>query len=169
MSRLIFQIFSLTFILNESCTSSKPAITQKSEKENYSNPSDSLFFSMERTPCYGKCPVYKVNIYRSGHASFEAIRNVADKNGIYKTTFTKEEMKMISDKAEEIKYFEMEIEYDSPVTDLPSVITSLNFNDKKKTIRDRHKGPPELRQFEKLAEEIINGKGWEKIGEGNKN
>ncbi len=163
MNRLIFLILPLFFLLNESCTSSKPAIAQKSETKANSKPSDSLFFSIERTPCYGRCAVYKVNIYLSGHATFEAIRNVTDKDGMYKTVFTKEEMKMISDKAEEIKYSEMENEYDSPVTDLPSVITSLNINGKRKTIKDRHHGPPELRQFEKFAEEIINGKEWKII------
>lgn len=162
MKPLFFLSVFTAFVLNQSCTSNK-AIAQKPGKETNPGSSDSLFFSLERTPCYGKCPVYKIIIYQSGYATFEAIMNVQNKAGLYQTEFSTEEMKLISDKAEEIKYFSLEDEYDSPVTDLPSVITQLNVNGKKKTIKDRHHGPPELRQFEKFSDELINGKEWKKI------
>lgn len=159
MKLLTLLIFLTAFILNESCTSTKSMSQEQDKGKN----SDSLFFSLERTPCYGKCPVYKVNIYQSGYATLEAIRNVGEKSGMYDAGFSKEEMKMLKDKAEEVKYFDMENEYDSPVTDLPSVITSLNADGKKKKIRNRHHGPPELKKFEKFADELINGKEWKKV------
>lgn len=159
----LFPFMFLTFfILYQSCTSSKTAIAQK---PGNSPNSDSLFFSLERTPCFGKCPVFKINIYQNGYATLEAIRNVGDKNGFYQTAFTPEDLKSISDKAVEIKYFEMENIYDSPVTDLPTVITSLNYNGRLKTIQNRHQGPPELRQFEKFVQELADGKDWTKTEE----
>lgn len=126
---------------------------------------DSLFFSMERTPCYGRCAVYKLHIFRSGYATFEALRFVEGKEGLYQAKFTKEELKSLTEKIEEIKYFGLADEYNSPVTDLPSVITSVNLKGKKKSIKDRHQAPPELRQLEKFAEDLLNGKDWKKTVE----
>lgn len=164
MKPLFFLVVFLVFSLNESCTSPKAIAGKPGHEANPGSP-DSLFFSIQRTPCYGTCPVYKVTIYRSGYAIFEATRNVTGKEGKYEATFTKEEMKMISDKAGEINYFSLDNEYDSPVTDLPSVITELAVDGKKKSIKNRHHGPPELRQFEKFCDGLINGKEWNRISD----
>lgn len=152
---LVNIIFFLVIMLLIDCTTSKKTVIKNNE-------TDSLFFSIEKTPCYGKCAAYKVIIYKSGFATMNAIRFVPEKEGMYKTQFTAEEMKMISGKAEEIKYFNLENVYDSPVTDLPTVITGININGKNKTIRNRHNAPAELRQFEKFADEMIHGKTWKK-------
>lgn len=37
-------------------------------------PYDSI--SLERTPCFGTCPVYNVTFYRNGHAEYEAVRHL---------------------------------------------------------------------------------------------
>ena len=37
-------------------------------------PYDSI--SLERTPCFGKCPVYNVTFYRNGRAEYEAVRHL---------------------------------------------------------------------------------------------
>jgi len=34
-------------------------------------PGDSLFVSLSRTPCYGRCPIYKLDIYDSGYSEYE--------------------------------------------------------------------------------------------------
>jgi hypothetical protein len=146
----------LTVILYQ-CSS---ALKMDRDKTRETESGDSLFFFMEKTPCYGRCPVYKIFVYKSGYAVLEATMNVEGKSGAYRTTILKEEMKAISDKAMEIKYFSLNDEYNSPVTDLPSTKTSLNLNGKKKSIRNRHQGPRELREFEKFAEGIFMNQEW---------
>lgn len=39
--------------------------------------SESRIATLERTPCYGTCPVYKVTLHSDGSVSFEGTRNVS--------------------------------------------------------------------------------------------
>src|SRR5690554_8070209 len=47
-------------------------------------PKDSLIISFEKTPCFGRCPVYKIKVFESGFAIYEGI-NFAEKMGTYST------------------------------------------------------------------------------------
>jgi hypothetical protein len=70
----------------QTVTTTKTAPTPPTEpqtKGHYDGPrfggpgkTDSLFFSMERTPCFGQCKAYRINVYRSGYATFEGRSNV---------------------------------------------------------------------------------------------
>lgn len=120
---------------------------------------DSLFASIERTPCFGRCPTYSVKIYKSGYVIYEGIRFV-DKLGTYSTRISEREIQAIINKANEIGYFELNEVYDSPVTDLPSTITYLSVNGQKKRIKDRVSGPEKLREYEKIFDGIFENLEW---------
>ncbi|MFH1321890.1 MAG: DUF6438 domain-containing protein, partial [Bacteroidota bacterium] len=86
---------------------------------------DSLFASIKRTPCYGRCPTYSISIYKSGYVIYEGIRFV-DRIGTYSTQISEKEIQKIIAKANETGYFDLNDVYDSPVTDLPTTITYLS-------------------------------------------
>src|SRR5690606_33695285 len=86
---------------------------------------DSLFFRMEKTPCYGECPIYTVNIYKSGRATYEG-KNFVENIGMYQAWFSEQEMKQLISLAKDADYFHLEHVYDAAVTDLPSTSTILN-------------------------------------------
>ncbi|MBK8499497.1 MAG: hypothetical protein IPL52_11950 [Flavobacteriales bacterium] len=37
---------------------------------------DSLFFTIERTPCFGTCKAYRIEVYRSGYATYNGRSNM---------------------------------------------------------------------------------------------
>jgi hypothetical protein len=120
---------------------------------------DSLYFRMDRTPCFGQCPVYTVNVFRSGWALLEG-RQFFDYEGTYTTKFNEEELDRIQKMAKDIGYAKLRHVYDAPVTDLPSSATIVNSQDVQHWVYNRMNAPDELRNFESEMESMIKDKQW---------
>ena len=125
---------------------------------------DSLFATIKRTPCYGRCPIYEAVIYKSGYTLYTG-KQFVEKAGVFSTRISKNDLRAIMAKASEIGYFNLMDEYDSPVTDFPTTHTSLSSNGIKKEIKDRVGGPESLREYEKLLDSILDKSTWVKVGE----
>ena len=130
-------------------------------QESYSF-EDSLVFFIERTPCYGRCPVYVVKIYQSGFATYTGER-FTDKIGDYTAKIKKEDIEKIITKAEGIDYFNLEEKYDKNVTDLPSTTTYINNEGKKKKVYNRVGAPEKLSEFESFIYQFIEKVEWKKV------
>lgn len=115
---------------------------------------ENIFLTMERTPCFGKCPSYKITIFNTGKVDYEGF-TFAVKEGKYTKTLTQKQLSEIKSQLDVIKLFELEDVYDSKVTDIPSTHLYVEFNGKKKKILDRVGAPKELKQFEKLIDFIV--------------
>jgi hypothetical protein len=123
-------------------------------------PKDSLAITYEQTPCFGRCPVYKVKIYESGFATYEGL-NFAEKMGLYAFTFEEATLKQIYQMAEEIDYFDMQAVYDDPrISDLPSTISSISIDGKSHRIKARRGMPSELKEFHKALDEMLMDVDW---------
>lgn len=121
---------------------------------------DSLFASIYKSPCFGKCPNYKLSIYNSGFAILDGKRN-ALVSGIFTTHFTVDEMKQLLATAITIKYQDLASEYDNKnITDLPSTTTSIVINGKRKEVMCRIGCPAELTTFQNAFESFIKDKEW---------
>jgi hypothetical protein len=133
------------------------------ENEGPSRPvpryADSLFFRIDRTPCFGQCPTYTVNIYQSGHAQMEG-KKFFDYEGFFATKFSEDELIRIEKMAIESGYAKMNHVYDAPVTDLPSTTTILQTEQIHQWVYNRMNAPDELRKFEREMETIIKDKQW---------
>ena len=136
---------------------SNPQLATKSNSEE-----DSLFARIERTPCYGRCPTYRINIYKSGYVIYEGIRFV-EMMGTYSSRINDRKIKAIINKANEIGYFDLDDIYDSPVTDLPSTYTYLCVDGKKKTIKNRVRAPEKLREYEKFFDSVLEDMEWKPL------
>ena len=113
-----------------------------------------MFLTMERTPCFGKCPSYKIIIFNTGNVSYEGF-SFATKEGKHTKKITQEQLSEIQLKMEEIKFFELNDRYDSRVTDIPSTRLYVEYKGQKKKLLDRVGAPKELKEFEKLIDSII--------------
>lgn len=142
-----------------SCTGQKKA---PNADQRFGSATDSLFFSLERTPCFGKCPAYTVNIYRSGFVEYIGRTN-APRQGRHTGRVDRERMGQLLDKAEAIGYFSLEDKYDGPVTDLPSTITRIVSGDRDKRIVARYKTPPALKTFAQQADTLLKDVVWKPI------
>lgn len=125
----------------------------------------SIFFTIERTPCYGTCENYKLTIYTNGYCIYEG-KNFVEKIGKYESVMDTGKMELIKKKAAEINYFSLENSYNHPgITDIPATITELNVNGKYKKIENRYQAPQELKDFELFVESIMNELPWKKCSE----
>lgn len=167
----VFSIISLVLFLAVSCkTGSDTAATPETPTppdtvvvvvaDEPKNPADSLIIAFEKTPCFGRCPVYKIKVYRSGFAVYEGL-NFSEKLGLYATRFSQEKIERIFDSAEKIDFFDLDTAYDDPyVTDLPSTITMLNQEGKKHQVKARFGVPEKLEVFQENLSVTLNEMPW---------
>jgi len=154
-------IFAIaTTIACASSKEKKPSLDKEYAAFKNVSTNDSLFASAERGFCFGKCPVYKMNIYNSGYATYEGIRNV-EMLGTYSGKFTPQQMNELIASAEGISFFSLDENYDNPnVTDLPSATMSIVINAKRHQVKYRAKFPPELRVFQTVFEDMNKEVSW---------
>lgn len=141
----------------DSAVVSTDSTTDASIEVNQSE--DSLFASISRGACYGTCPIYKMFIYQDGTVILEGIRFM-EPRGKYKSSLSPEEMQQFIDKAIEINFFALEDTYDSPVTDIPSVTTSIVIDGKRKEVMRRTGYPQRILKFEQLFDALLESQDW---------
>lgn len=119
----------------------------------------SMYFGMYRSPCFGQCPVYNLDIDTAGHAVIEAKR-FFDFQGFHEASLTAAQMQFIADKANETGYFTFDHVYDANVTDLPSTLTILQTSSELQWVYDRLNAPEGLGQFEASMDSLIRSLDW---------
>ena len=128
----------------------------------YGSPADSLFFSIERTPCLGTCPAYRIRVHAAGTATYEGIANVS-RMGRYETRLPPGVLATLLHEAEAIGFFDLQDRYDSPVTDIPSTRLRMVSGGRDKSILARTGVPPTLRSFAAKADSLPLGADWRPI------
>lgn len=120
--------------------------------------------SIERTACYGSCPIYRATFYSDGRVRYVGKRFVPNV-GTFDVQVSADDVKSIEAKAVETGYFDLNDKYDSPVTDFPSCVTSFTAGGKSKSVFDRVDGPKSLKSFEKHLDSLLEGKEFKKVSE----
>lgn len=123
-----------------------------------------LFVTMSKTPCYGQCPVYNFNIYSNGKVEYFGKRFVKYE-GNYTSLLLKEDLDSIKEQILSSNFFELNSSYDSKATDIPSCITSVTLDGQSKKIIDRTGAPKELKELEKLIENLVLNSNLTKVEE----
>lgn len=142
----------------ETPVETKEAVEVKPERPAPKYP-DSLFLRIDRSPCYGQCPVYRVDIYHSGLALMEG-KKFFDYEGHYRTQFAEGDLEYLLSIAQKHGYFELDHVYDAPVTDLPSTVTIVNTDQQTNWVYNRFNSPDAIRAFELEIETIIKERQW---------
>lgn len=120
--------------------------------------------SLERTPCFGACPVYKVAIQRDGTLTYHGQRFV-DRIGDFKATVPRSTFRKLERALGQSGYWEMKRSYDAQVTDLPTQIVQVRTNLFVKTVSEYGSfGPKELERLQDLIDEAMKGaRHWRKV------
>lgn len=119
--------------------------------------------TIERTACYGWCPIYKLAVHRDGTVDYTGEEFVKTKGSAHGT--------ISADKVAELDrafaaahYDKLANSYDrEDATDNPSVITSHTVNGKTKRISHYHgdmHAPSELGALEEKIDEIVGTDRW---------
>jgi hypothetical protein len=122
---------------------------------------------LERTACFGACPVYRLTVHRSRKVVFEGKAHVWEV-GRQTGRVSKEGFSQLVAKIEEINFFSLKNRYDgknadgsgTTVTDLPTRKTSVTRGNVTKTVENYFRGPKGLKELEDLIDEVTKSIEW---------
>src|SRR6266436_260433 len=125
--RVVFCFLVLVFVSRLSVAQEKPI------------PPDTLI-TLERTVCFGPCPIYKLTVRADGTVTFEGRENLKVK-GTVNDRITSNDVRNLIAAFEAASYFTLNDKYETQKdgcpevwTDNPTAITSIRLNGKTKTI-----------------------------------
>ena len=108
-----------------------------------------LIISLQRTACFGTCPIYKIEIFSDGNGIYTGKRFV-ENIGVTKFSLSETQMNLILTQAEAIGFTNMKEEYSEPISDLPTTFIQI----KDKRIRDYTGAPKTLKNLENLIDQL---------------
>jgi len=125
-------------------------------------PSDRVI-TLERTMCFGTCPVYKLTIYGDGTIAYEGKKHVKEQ-GNRTTRISEDKVRELISEFERIGYFKLRDSYVARgMTDMPSAITSITIGSRTKTVGHYYgdkSAPKELKELEKMIDVISGSSRW---------
>ncbi|MFN8475761.1 MAG: DUF6438 domain-containing protein [Anaerolineae bacterium] len=124
---------------------------------------DHVVITLERGPCFGACPTYKVTIRGTGEVAWEGKRFVKVV-GPASAKISPDAVRALLDEMVAAGYFNMNDKYTKAnATDMPSAVTSVTLSGVTKTI-DHYYGdnsaPPALTALEKRIDEVAGTAQW---------
>lgn len=144
-------VFGLTLGLF-SCASQQARLMKSFDKAG-----EEAFVRLERTECFGTCPVYEV-VIKGDRSLVYTGKAFAKPKGNLTASISEEDWKALQEAIAESAYFSLEDEYDGPISDVPSAITEVRISDKKhKTITNRWEAPERLLKLETFIDKL-----WQK-------
>ena len=149
------------------CAPHSPA--PPSVAQSAATPADSAVVTLERTPCFGSCPVYLVTASSGGAVRFEGKSHVSHP-GTAVGQVPKARLDSLLTELERAGYFDFEERYTpgSPAcgnaaTDLPTVTTSVTLHGRTKRI-EHYRGcagaPQALSRLEERIDQVLNTAQW---------
>jgi hypothetical protein len=125
-------------------------------------PAEITEIRLQRTPCFGKCPVDEVALRADGTATYVG-KKFVDRLGQYEGEFARADFDKLAKMLVEKMFFDLKDDYDRLITDQASIVTSARRGEKTKKIRNyANAGPEELRAIEAEVLRISKGIAWKK-------
>ena len=122
-----------------------------------------VLLTLERTACYGRCPIYKVTVLRDGTVQWEGERFVKT-TGKASAKLSAATMTGLAKAFARAGFFALQDKYERyDVTDNPSAIVSFDDGTHKKTIRHYHgdtSAPKALYELEDRIDQLANTARW---------
>lgn len=116
---------------------------------------------LQRTLCYGACPIYKVVLYSDGKVHFEGKRNVKRK-GQHAGVARSEEFRRLAELIVDSGFMDLEPTYARKAMDGPSVYTSVVVNGKRKVVRNYMDSAPRvLWAIEQIIDKLVLETKWD--------
>ncbi|MCE2497333.1 MAG: hypothetical protein J4F31_12300 [Flavobacteriales bacterium] len=97
-----------------------PATTNMKDAPMSAAKAPAWVFTMERTPCFGKCPWDSFSVRADGTILYEGKRDV-ERIGVFTGVVDVERAAAVRTELDELGYFNWEAEYDNDISDLPSL------------------------------------------------
>lgn len=124
---------------------------------------EALLARLSRGSCYGRCPVYEIELYDTGLALYKGKRFV-EKIGEYQAMVGKERIDLLRQKAQEVGYFDFAGKYPREgqgIVDLPTCQTYLKDRDgSEHEIFNRNNAPADLIEYEQYFDSLFAQTVW---------
>ena len=121
--------------------------------------------SLQRSPCFGYCATFKIELFADGDAHFNGFAHVK-RLGNYTAKADVAFMKRITNKALSIKYLSLLNKYpvgDIAISDVPTTTTYVRIGKDGKRIINNYDPPKELVEFEHWLEAEFETLSWQKV------
>jgi hypothetical protein len=121
-----------------------------------------LFVEIARGGCRGRCPIYKIQVFRDGRVLYHGIEFVARK-GWFTGRLDGEQLEAIRAKAREVGYLQLADQYPESgpvIADFPICVTFIRLDGREKEIRNRHHAPTALNDFEQFIDDLFLDFNW---------
>lgn len=118
--------------------------------------------TLERTACFGICPVYKVALLEDGTVEYEGWDHVRV-SGKHTWKIDAAAVAALARDMEQAGFFGMQDRYTMPVTDMPTTYTTLTRAGRTKRIKDYMDAPAALKEIESRIDEVSGAKGYVSI------
>jgi len=119
-----------------------------------------LVITLQRTACFGTCPVYKLTIRGDGSVTYEG-RKYVRIVGTRQSTIDRAAVAKLVQEFADAGYFGFGDRYRSRfVSDQPTVFTSLTMSGRRKSVEDYWGAPAALKALEQKIDDLAGSKKW---------
>ena len=126
--------------------------------------SNNVIITLERTMCFGECPVYSVTVYKDGRVVYEG-KDFVRIQGRQEYKIPRAKVNQLLREFEKCNFLAMNDEYLAIATDGPGCITSLTINGTTKEVRHWYPSFTQngLQELENKIDEITGTDRYAKI------
>ena len=125
-----------------------------------SNPYQDSLIEMNKTACFGTCPVYSISISGDGNVVYEGKEN-APYPGKQTTQLHPDATKELFDAFANADFFNFEDKYTGAISDLPTTFVSFTHNGQRKKVEDYYNAPKALKELENRLVAIVKDGNWQ--------
>lgn len=163
MKKITYLIISLLFLaaLSQSCSFIQELIPKKAVDLTKLE----KLVEMSKGPCYGRCPVYTLVVYKNGTVTYEGQQNT-DRQGLYINEISDSDLKALITQLVDARLHQFQDAYRGRIPDLQTVSITYFGGPYPKKIVGKDGRPEQVMDIQATLEAIANKKGWElKVGE----
>lgn len=162
MSYILPTIAILLILLTFSCKSKQKAqATSVIKKELTEQEVRTLpkIIEYSKSPCYGRCPTFKMTVYQDGWTIFEGKRFTIVEDTLV-MQLTPAQLATLTEQCDKADFWTAEKSYGMRIQDLPTTTVHLYEEGKDKTIQWRARQPERLKNFDKQMMGFVIEQGW---------
>jgi hypothetical protein len=138
-------------------------VTGCTDSQSSASNNKDVVITLERTACFGTCPVYSLTIRGDGTVAYEG-KDFVEVKGPAETTISQDQIEKLIVEFEKADFFSLKDSYaERTITDAPTVITSITVDGKSKTVEHYHgdlSAPEKLTALEDRIDDIVNSDQW---------
>lgn len=152
------------------CGAPRRAATPSEERASQAEAAVNQAITLERTPCFGGCPVYTIAVSPSGDVAYQGRANVR-RVGTAAARIPKERVDALLSELDRAGFFSFASQYVQAepatcgryATDSPSAITTVTYRGRTKTITHDYgcgSAPGALVVLERRIDEVLGSAQW---------